>query len=76
MEVADSSLASDRASKIPMYAEAGIPECWLLNLPERCIEVYKNPAQGQYQDHQVINSKGQLTIEKFNISLKAEDLLL
>ncbi len=75
MEVADSSLASDQASKISMYAEAGIPECWLLNLPERCIEVYKNPAKGQYQDRQVINSKGHLTIEKFNISLNAEELL-
>jgi Uma2 family endonuclease len=75
IEVADSSLASDRANKIPMYAEAGIAECWLLNLPEQRIEVFSNPVEGQYQDRHVVNPTGQLKIEPFEIVLKAEDLL-
>jgi Uma2 family endonuclease len=35
--------------KIPLYAEAGIPEVWLVNLPEECIELYVEPAGGTYQ---------------------------
>jgi Uma2 family endonuclease len=49
VEVADSSLAHDRDVKVPLYARAGIPEAWVVNLPEECIEVYSDPAGGQYQ---------------------------
>ena len=34
IEVSDSTLAYDRTSKTNMYAEAGIPETWIMNLPE------------------------------------------
>ena len=40
VEVADSSLAHDRDTKLPQYAAAGIPEAWLVNLVDRRIEVY------------------------------------
>lgn len=42
VEVADTSYASDRA-KLRLYAEAGIPCCWLANLPADRIEVYTDP---------------------------------
>ena len=32
VEVADSSLAFDRGTKLPRYAAAGIPEVWIANL--------------------------------------------
>jgi Uma2 family endonuclease len=32
VEVADSSLLQDRLTKAPLYAAAGIPEYWLVNL--------------------------------------------
>lgn len=41
IDVAESSLAYDRERKGPLYAAAGIPEYWLVNLPERCLEVYR-----------------------------------
>jgi Uma2 family endonuclease len=41
IEVAESSLAYDRDRKGPLYAAAGIQEYWLVNLPERCLEVYR-----------------------------------
>ena len=43
IEVADSTLGFDRAEKIPAYGAAGIPEVWLINLPEQRIEVYRDP---------------------------------
>jgi Uma2 family endonuclease len=41
IEVAESSLVYDRDRKGPLYAAAGIQEYWLVNLPERCLEVYR-----------------------------------
>jgi Uma2 family endonuclease len=43
IEVADSSLELDRHTKGPLYARAGIPEYWIVNLIEDKIEVYRDP---------------------------------
>jgi len=43
IEVSDSSLALDRRLKLHLYARAGIPIYWIINIPERLIEVYTNP---------------------------------
>jgi len=44
VEVAQSSLDYDRVVKGRLYAQAGIPEYWLVNLEERCVEVYRDPS--------------------------------
>src|SRR5690349_6497388 len=49
VEVSDTTLRSDRSIKISLYAEAGIPEAWIVNLEEDVIEVYSEPADGVYQ---------------------------
>ena len=49
VEVADSSLEHDREQKLPAYAAAGIQECWLVNLPEQQVEVYREPGDGIYR---------------------------
>ncbi|MES1241262.1 MAG: Uma2 family endonuclease [Acidobacteriota bacterium] len=49
VEVADKSLGHDRQRKLPLYARAGIPEAWILNLRERTLEVYREPAEGLYR---------------------------
>jgi Uma2 family endonuclease len=49
IEVADSSLAKDRGVKARLYAEAGIADYWIVNLPERTIEVRRDPRGGLYQ---------------------------
>jgi len=48
IEVADSTLLMDRGEKLPIYARAGIPEVWIVNLPERLVEVYRQPVAGTY----------------------------
>lgn len=48
LEVADSSLAYDRRTKLPLYAEAGIPESWLLDLDGEALERHTDPAGGRY----------------------------
>ncbi len=44
VEVAQSSLDYDRVVKGGLYAQAGIAEYWLVNLEERCVEVYRDPS--------------------------------
>jgi Uma2 family endonuclease len=44
VEVADSTLRRDRTTKKRLYAEAGIPIYWIVNLIDRQIEVYRNPS--------------------------------
>jgi Uma2 family endonuclease len=46
IEVSDSSLEYDREVKLPMYAEAGIAEFWIVNLEDHCLEVYRQPVSG------------------------------
>jgi Uma2 family endonuclease len=43
VEVADSSLKQDRLSKAAIYAAAGIPEYWIVNLRDELVEVMRDP---------------------------------
>ena len=43
IEVADISLRRDRTLKKRIYAAAGIPTYWIINLIDRCVEVYTDP---------------------------------
>jgi Uma2 family endonuclease len=49
IEVADTSVSRDRRVKARLYAEAGIVEYWLVNLPERRVEVYREPLPDGYR---------------------------
>jgi Uma2 family endonuclease len=48
VEVADSSLAEDRA-RCSLFAEAGVLVYWIANIPDRRIEVYSDPSGSQYR---------------------------
>jgi Uma2 family endonuclease len=48
IEVADTTLTYDREEKMPRYAQAGVPEAWIVNLTELLIEQYTLPVKGQY----------------------------
>lgn len=39
----------DGNMKVPLYAEAGVPELWLLNLEEDCIEGLSDPTGSDYR---------------------------
>jgi len=43
VEVSESSLRFDRGEKASLYASAGIPEYWIVNLLDRRLEVYRDP---------------------------------
>jgi Uma2 family endonuclease len=43
IEVADATLECDRIFKKSLYAQAGIPVYWIVNLVERRVELYSDP---------------------------------
>ena len=49
VEVADDSLRRDRTVERRLYARCGIPEYWILALPERRLEIYRDPAADGYR---------------------------
>lgn len=57
VEVSDTSLERDRILKKRIYAEAGIPWYWLLNLKSRILEVYSEPKGSDYARHEVFKSR-------------------
>ena len=60
IEVPDSSLATDRLLKSRVYAVAGVPEYWIVNLAEQQIEVHRqprvNPTGAGYESRQVFSA--------------------
>jgi Uma2 family endonuclease len=50
VEVADTTLPYDRERKARLYAAAGIPEYWVLNLIDRCLEVHRDPAPTESEE--------------------------
>ena len=51
VEVSDSSLEFDREVKGELYAEAGIPEYWIVNPEEACVEIHRDPQRdGTWRD--------------------------
>jgi Uma2 family endonuclease len=50
VEVSDSTLRLDRGRKLRLYARAGIPEYWLVNLSDACVEVFRQPRGQDYAE--------------------------
>jgi Uma2 family endonuclease len=54
VEVADSSLLYDRERKRRRYAANGIPEYWIINLSDGCLQLYRQPVDDDYQVQRVL----------------------
>lgn len=54
IEVSDTSIRYDRGIKLARYAQAGVPELWIVDLNKHCIHLYRNPTEGKYQEHAVL----------------------
>lgn len=75
IEIADSSLDFDRKTKLPLYARAGIAEVWILNLPQKQLEVYRQPHRLEYET-QSIHTKGEVAPAAFPDAVLAVETLL
>lgn len=53
VEVAETSLSYDRGPKLKAYARSGVLELWIVDLVNRRIEIYRDPAGDGYREHRV-----------------------
>ena len=75
IEIADSSLAHDQNTKLPLYARAGIPETWILNVPQKQLEIYRQPHFLGYESKTILQS-GQAAPAAFpDAVINVEDLV-
>lgn len=61
IEVADSSLDYDRATKAVLYAAAGVLETWIVDLEHGHVETLRNPAADGYALRLVVPSGGEVS---------------
>ena len=77
IEVSDATLEKDRTIKAPLYANANIPEYWIVNLVDQQIEIYRQPKKGEYHFKQIISEKDQLIqVNSPSINLKYQDFFI
>ena len=76
VEVAESSLRSDRGPKARRYAQSGIPELWIFDLADGEIEVSRQPTPQGYADIRRYRPGDTLTIQALpEIRLTVDQLL-
>jgi Uma2 family endonuclease len=57
VEVADATLLFDKRVKLPLYAAARIPEVWIVNIPERRLECYRDPTPSGYAMSAILDER-------------------
>jgi len=78
VEVALSSLPQDRLTKSAIYARAGVPCYWIVNLRDGCVEVYRDVDRWKAEYRSVTRAAGDdaLVIDDFpDVTFRAGDFL-
>src|SRR5262249_15144148 len=78
VEVADSSIQQDRLTKAMIYAAAGVPEYWIVNVRGQQIEVHREPdrTSRRYGAKTIVRRGQDLTLAAFPDPTVAVDDLL
>lgn len=76
VEVADTSIRYDRDVKMQLYASAGIPEVWLVDLTDDVVEVCRSPVSDRYEAVQPVRAGEHISPDAFeDIEIAVEDIL-
>lgn len=76
IEVAESSLARDRGSKLRIYATRGVPEYWIVDVALRRIEIYREPSGSAYQSTRVLEMGERIALQCFpDVTIRVEDVI-
>jgi Uma2 family endonuclease len=72
VEVADTTLKQDCEVKDKLYAQAGIPEYWVLDLKHRQLHIFRHPTPSGYAHALILDDPGEtasLTFPPFTLAL-------
>ncbi len=76
IEVASSSLEFDREIKVPLYAKAGIPELWIIDVDAQRVEVYYTPSGSAYLHTTVFGVSDTIQAQQISLSIPLEQVFL
>ena len=77
VEVAETSLRYDRSTKRRLYAEAGIPEYWVVDCTAETVEVHRDPGPDGYRDVRLVAGAATLVPQAFpDVTLRTTDITL
>jgi Uma2 family endonuclease len=75
IEVADSSLDYDRSTKLRLYADAGIPEYWVVDCTAETVEIHRTPGAEGYRDVTGVAGGATLGLQAFpDVELTTTDI--
>jgi Uma2 family endonuclease len=73
VEVSDTTLKYDAEKKRSAYESAGIPEYWIVDVPDTCVRVFRMKASGKYEGSVV--SEGAVAVRAFpDVAVHLQDL--
>ncbi len=68
VEISEATLRKDRTIKAHLYAQAGFPDYWIVNLVDRQLEVHRNPGPDpsrrgrfRYADVTIVPESGRMS---------------
>lgn len=76
IEVSDTTLSYDRNFKLPIYARAGIPEVWIVDINGQRVERHSDPSGDSYR-HTELARKGETLASTMlpGLTLRVDDVL-
>ncbi len=76
VEVSDTRLRFDRGTKLRLYAKAGIPEYWVVDVKKKTIEVYREPHELGYAPPAVAKKGERVSFAAFpDVAFSVDELL-
>ena len=75
VEVSDTTVAFDLSRKAVLYARAGVPEYWVLDLVRRVLVAHRQSDGNQYKVSQMYSEHETISMEGRSEAVKVQDLL-
>jgi len=75
IEVSDTTLQKDTEIKLPLYAEATIPEVWIVDVKAAKIYQYLKPRHGEYLERKTYDRSMKMATTHFDFETEAKNLI-
>ena len=74
IEVSDTTLRYDQTIKLPLYAAAGIPEVWIVDVGQQ-LKVHRHPRGEQYQSASTLSRDETASATQFSLTVVVKELI-
>ena len=74
IEVSDTTYRFDRNKKLPMYARAGVPTVWIVDVNRRQIETFTDPENDTYRTVVVMKRGDSLVVPGTDVTLDVAEI--